>query len=279
MQSAALVRRWWITGLVLAAAAPFAAAQENITSGLTIPAGASVTIEVDVEVASSLSDQVTVHQVCAQAEVSGTGFTTVDSDDPETATAGDSTCTSLPDYGDAPNDGSTTFYPTLAVDNGAVHALGSGIFLGNAGTSLDTDSDGQPTGFADGDDTDGNNDDDGVTFASAINPGSNATVDVTASSACGSVTCYLNAWMDFDGDGTWDDTGEQIFTDQVVTSGLNSGLTYAVPVGATGNSNTYTRFRVSTDSGLSYTGLASNGEVEDYLVTTVPVELMSFDVE
>jgi hypothetical protein len=109
MQSAALVRRWWIIGLVLAAATPFVAAQESITSGLTIPAGASVTIEVDVEIASTLSDQVTVHQVCAQAEVSGTGFTTVDSDDPETTTAGDSTCTSLPDYGDAPNDAPTTF--------------------------------------------------------------------------------------------------------------------------------------------------------------------------
>jgi hypothetical protein len=122
------------------------------------------------------------------------------------------------------------------VDNGAVHALGSGIVLGTAGTSLDTDSDGQPTGFADGDDTDGNNDDDGVTFASGINPGSNATVDVTASSACSSVTCYLNAWMDFDGDGTWDDTGEQIFTDQAVTADVTTGeLAFVVPAATAGS--------------------------------------------
>ncbi len=252
------------------------AAQTPIVSGLTLPPGAEVTIEVDVMVADPLSDQVTVHRVCAQAEVAGDGFATVSSDDPATVTFGDGTCTSLPEYGDAPNDGASFFFPTAAADDGAVHALGSGVFLGD---SADVDADGQGTVGADGDDTDGNNDDDGVSFTSGIYPGGTATVDVVGSAACGALTCLLNAWMDFNGDGDWDDPGEQIFTDRVIAVGANVGLAYAVPASSVANTDTYCRFRLSTTPGLSFGGPASDGEVEDYRVTTVPVELTSFWIE
>ncbi len=251
-------------------------AQTNIVSGLTLPPGATVTIEVDVLVADPLSDQVSVHRVCGQTLVLGDGFAAVGSDDPDTPTVGDGTCTSMPEFGDAPNNGSSAFYPTAAADDGAVHALGSGVFLG---ASADVDADGQTTAGADGDDLDGNNDDDGVVFASAIDPGYEATVNVEASADCGALTCYLNAWMDFNGDGDWEDADEQIFDDLVVTKGANLDLAYPVPSSSVVSSETFCRFRLSTLPGLSFTGLAIDGEVEDYRVTTVPVELMYFEVE
>jgi hypothetical protein len=251
-------------------------AQTPIVSGLTLPPGAEVTIEVDVMVADPLSDQVTVHRVCGQAFVVGDGFVTVGSDDPATVAFGDGTCTSLPEYGDAPNDGSSFFFPTAAADDGAVHALGSGVFLG---ATADVDADGQGTVAADGDDSDGNNDDDGVTFTSGIYPGGTSTVDVVGSAACAALTCYLNAWMDFNGDGDWDDPDEQIFTDRVIGAGANTDLTYAVPASSVTYTDTYCRFRVSTETGLLFGGPASDGEVEDYRVTTVPVELTGFWIE
>jgi hypothetical protein len=264
----------WVIGLSLTAGS--AAAQTTIVSGLTLPPGATVTIEVDVSVADPLSDQVSVHRVCGQSRVLGDGFGPVTSDDPATAAAGDATCTNLPEYGDAPNDGATTFFPTASADDGAVHALGSGVFLG---ATADVDADGQGTAAADGDDTDGNNDDDGVVFTSAIAPGGLATVEVVAAAACGSLTCYLNAWMDFNGDGDWDDPDEQIFTDRVVAAGANPDLAFAVPASSVAHTETYCRFRLSTSTGLSTTGLAPDGEVEDYRVTTVPVELVSFEID
>ena len=48
----------------------------------------------------------------------------------------------------------------------------------------------------------------------------------------------------------------------------------SAPVG-----NTVARFRVCTDPALGYGGVAPNGEVEDYLIATTPVELQSFIVE
>jgi hypothetical protein len=87
------------------------------------------------------------------------------------------------DYGDAPDPS----YPTLAASNGAAHGVGGPLFLGPA---IDADADGQPNATATGDDTDGNNDEDGVTLPATITAGTNASVTVNASVALG----LLNAW-------------------------------------------------------------------------------------
>lgn len=60
---------------------------------------------------------------------------------------------------------------------------------------------------------------------------------------------------------------------------MNSGLTFAVPVSAMAHVTTLARFRLSTSGGLLSTGFAPDGEVEDYQLTTVPVELQSFTIE
>jgi uncharacterized repeat protein (TIGR01451 family) len=171
------------------------------------------------------------------------------------------------DWGDAP-----TKYPTDISDNGATHLLGSGVFLGGC---VDTELDGNPSAAADGDDltagnpvfgtcTDGD-DEDGVVFTSEPVPGQGAGVDVTASAAC-----TLSAWIDFNGDGDWDDTGEDLFPGgQALSAGVNS-LVYSVPEEAEVIGNVFARFRCTTDGAVAPTGAASDGEVEDHVVTVPP---------
>jgi uncharacterized repeat protein (TIGR01451 family) len=160
------------------------------------------------------------------------------------------------DFGDAPDPS----FPTLLASDGPRHELGGGLYLGS---SIDMDFDGQPTAAADGDDTDSDgDDDDGVVFTSMLLPGSNADLDVTSSAAG-----LLNAWIDFNADGDWDDAGEQVFTDQALATGANS-LQVAVPADAS-TDPIIARFRVDSGGGLAPTGEAADGEVEDYALSIV----------
>ncbi|MBZ0171112.1 MAG: DUF11 domain-containing protein [Phycisphaerales bacterium] len=158
------------------------------------------------------------------------------------------------DYGDAPDP----TYPTLRASDGARHIVaktGSPLRLGGA---IDTETDGQPDLTATGDDTDLDGDDEeGVVFG-ALLAGLGADVDVTASAAS-----LLDAWVDFDGDGTFAAPGEQIFTDEALAAGVNS-LAFSVP--ATLVTTTFARFRLSSAGGLGPDGTALDGEVEDYQV-------------
>jgi uncharacterized repeat protein (TIGR01451 family) len=174
------------------------------------------------------------------------------------------------DYGDAPDPrfSTTGEYPTLLANDGARHVLGGGLFLGAA---VDADADGQPTAAADGDDIDaGGDDEDGVVFTSVLLIGKSASISVTASAAG-----LLNAWIDFDGDGIWT-AGEQVFGDVSLAAGVNN-LTFTVPAGAT-LGQTYARFRVDTVGGLSFDGLAWDGEVEDYGVEIISNQFFVSDV-
>ncbi|MFC1765983.1 GEVED domain-containing protein [Planctomycetota bacterium] len=159
------------------------------------------------------------------------------------------------DYGDAP-DGILPVYPTLLGNNGARHVVHPKVYLG---LDVDPDPDGQPDAAAMGDDLDGNDDEDGVTFTSPLQAGNFASVDVVAS-----IKGYLNAWIDFNGDADWDDPGEQIFVDKALASGLNN-LTYSVPDYAEAG-HSVARFRFDTLGGLNYEGPAGYGEVEDYRI-------------
>ncbi len=75
----------------------------------------------------------------------------------------------------------------------------------------------------------------------------------------------LNAWIDFNIDGDWSDANEQIFINRSVVAGSNE---FSLPVpddAVTGE--TWSRFRLSSQTGLAPTGEAVDGEVEDYSVT------------
>ena len=156
------------------------------------------------------------------------------------------------DLGDLPSP-----LPTLLADNGPSH-IATGPTLGSA---RDTESDGQPTAGALGDDANGVADDeDGVAFGPAIYAGQLAgavTVNVSADAK-------LDAWIDFNGDGVLGKQ-EQIFSSLNVTTGNNS-LTFDVPA-ASRQGETFARFRISTAGGLAPTGSAADGEVEDHTLT------------
>jgi len=172
------------------------------------------------------------------------------------------------DFGDAPDPS----YPSLLANDGARHLLGSNVYLGNC---VDAEPNSLQSASAMGDDLALGNfvvgicavigdDEDGVTFSGS--PVAGDPLDVTVKS---NAPCNLSAWIDWNGDGDWDDAGEQIFADVALASGMNN-LSTLVPVDAA-TGTTYARFRCSTDSGLAPTGLASDGEVEDYrLMVTAP---------
>ena len=169
------------------------------------------------------------------------------------------------DFGDAPQP-----YPTLSADNGAVH-VANGPSLG---LERDTETDGIPNSGADGDDNDGSLDDeDGVTIPVIQVGQTDASVIVDVRNAPGGAR--LDAWIDFNRDGSWGGAFEQIADNLSVAEGLNN-VEFAVP-SWTISADTFARFRLSTAGDLAATGAASDGEVEDYLVsidpprTTLPV--------
>ncbi len=165
------------------------------------------------------------------------------------------------DFGDAPDSQASGFnYSTILASNGARHVKYLNIRLG---ASIDSETDGQPNINAKGDDLNGLADEDGVVFVGTMYVGAPANIKVTAS-----VPGFLNAWMDFNKNGTWADAGEQIFTNQPMVAGINN-LSFNIPATAI-QGKTYMRFRFNTLGGLTYFGLATNGEVEDYGVHSCP---------
>lgn len=160
----------------------------------------------------------------------------------------------LMDYGDAP-DGS---YPTYLSNDGARHQYVRGVYLGTK--IVDLEADGQPNSTATGDDTDtGGDDEDGVQFTTDLIQGQSAEVEIVAS-----IKGYLSAWMDFNGDGDWLDSGEQIASSMSLASGTNS-LSFSVPSSAQVGTS-FVRFRFSLEKVPYPTGEAASGEVEDYRI-------------
>ena len=159
------------------------------------------------------------------------------------------------DYGDAPDP----TYPTLLASDGARHVV-LPVDNPTLGTPADTETDGQPSANHNGDDTDGSDDEDGVVFPAILIPGTDGTVELTVGSTGGSV----NAWIDFNGDGDWNDPGEQIATDEPAAADTTVKVTFPVPVGSP-EGTACVRVRISSETGLTPTGQAVDGEVEDHL--------------
>lgn len=168
------------------------------------------------------------------------------------------------DWGDGPDS-----LPTLLVYNGARHNTVLGFQLGAA---IDGDPDGQLTGGssnnqANGDDTDADGDDeDGVTLPGVFVTGTTATITVNASQAG-----KLDAFMDFNWNRQLGDAGEKIFNNLALVAGDNV-LTFNVPANAVVGSS-FLRFRFSSAGGLSNSGAAADGEVEDYRTNIVNNQL------
>ena len=167
------------------------------------------------------------------------------------------------DFGDADDGPLAPIYPTLLANNGARHVVVPGVFLG---ATIDAEPDGQPDGTATGDDLNppaGLNDEDGVGLPAVLVAGATVPVPVVAS-----VSGFLNAWIDWNGNGTWSDPGEQVFLNRPLTPGINL-LTLSVPTPpafVSGGPQSRWRFTTYPPAPPRYVGAETNGEVEDYEV-------------
>ncbi len=156
------------------------------------------------------------------------------------------------DFGDAPDP----FYPTVLANNGARHLIVPHLYLGQC---VDGEPDGQPCPFALGDDRDGNDDEDGIRFLSSFLPGETVAIEATVFGAG-----FLNAWFDWEANGKWNDPGNHTIVNQSVTTGVHT-FDITVPPNAKPGF-TFSRFRLTSQPGLSFQGPAPDGEVEDYRV-------------
>ncbi len=168
------------------------------------------------------------------------------------------------DFGDLPLSYAAT---TLAQD-GARHIIpdgGSTVYLGSA---PDTDINGIGTSLANGDDIFGSDDEDGVsTVAPALwidgVAGGSVQVDVTGDG-------WLVGWVDWNHDGDFLDPGEFIIS-QAVSTG-SSVIAFDIPNGtiSAASESWLSRFRIFTTEPafplFSYTGVTTDGEVEDHLL-------------
>ena len=167
------------------------------------------------------------------------------------------------DFGDAPNS-----YGTTLASNGPRHPFSSEVYLGSP---ADEDSDGQPGPGANGDDTSGSDDEDGVTDPIVQTAGEPTTVSISATNTLTNPTTgayFIVGWIDLDNDGTFE-TGERQFVPLPANSGTAT-YTLTFPA-ATVSGTTYARFRTTRSSVFTTpTGPSQPGEVEDHRVSFNP---------
>ncbi|MGI9318975.1 MAG: C25 family cysteine peptidase, partial [bacterium] len=174
------------------------------------------------------------------------------------------------DYGDLPETNYLTTRQTTG-NSGPAHVITDDLFMGtNFATDIDAEGDGQPNATATGDDTVNQSDENAVTFPTFVQGQSaDVTVSVTNNTG-GNATLY--GFIDWNGDGDFDDTGETITTTVADGTAGNVTLTINVPAGAMTGTDLGARFRLSTDTTLGATDPLGNngpipapdGEVEDY---------------
>lgn len=157
--------------------------------------------------------------------------------------------TAKADFGDAPDS-----YRTSMAANGARHGGDDeSLFLGS-GVDRETQAFFNP----ESDDTINIDDEDGVTFITALEAGTQAIVRVEANG-----TGFLNAWMDFNRNGQFDQN-EQILSDERM-SNETKNFVFDVPVDLVPGA-TWSRFRLSGNTGTGISGGVPSGEVEDHQV-------------
>ncbi|WP_159738765.1 LruC domain-containing protein [Vibrio atypicus] len=155
------------------------------------------------------------------------------------------------DFGDAP-DSYQTSYDQL----GARHGL-SDLKLG---TLVDGEAEGSPYPLSD-DSSDGSDDEDGIQFPVPIQVGQVSKVIATVNGA--SDDSVLNAWIDFDRDGTFE--SDELIIDDLSVDENTGDVFFTVPTWADVG-DTWARFRLSNTSGIGPSGGVPSGEVEDYQI-------------
>jgi hypothetical protein len=157
------------------------------------------------------------------------------------------------DFGDAPLP-----YPVTLAENGARHEAVGPLL----GVQRSAEVDGVHTTWEQGE----NADDDGVDFGELVTGLPVATLGAFVSNA--PAGARLDAWIDFNRDGSWGGPGEQVADNLVVSEGLNY-VDFSIPASAQAGVS-YARVRLSTAGNLGVGGYAVDGEAEDYAVNIAP---------
>lgn len=157
----------------------------------------------------------------------------------------------LYDFGDAPDPK----YPTLLASNGAAHVVQDGFHLG---ATITEESEALQSPTATGD-----TGDDGVQIVN-LSPGTGSKILVSAAIPTG-MTGILDAWIDLNQDGDWNDPGEKVIDHFALADGSNT-INFTFGSSSTPRGATFARFRLSSAGTNSPTGVAPDGEVEDYKV-------------
>ncbi|MBP9073314.1 MAG: Ig-like domain-containing protein [Caldilineaceae bacterium] len=178
------------------------------------------------------------------------------------------------DYGDAPDTGAgmgTGNYRTTGADGGPRHVIVPALFLGTQ--SPDGDSGVLQGPDANGDETNGVNDEDGISLLPIMTTASGGVnMLVTAFNATGA-PATVACWVDFNRNGDFGDAGERasaVINSSAASQSVN--LTFnGFPVPKPGVS--YLRCRIASNGAevAQAVGNASSGEVEDSWVTIVDV--------
>jgi len=160
------------------------------------------------------------------------------------------------DFGDLPD-----IYPTTLEGNGARHSLPTyGEPTVYMGSGVSHENNGKPSVGANLDDKDDGVKLDGSLFQDkTVNGGSTFTLKITTHGVG-----FLSAWIDWNGDGDFNDDSEKVATNIDGSAGLIN-LSITAPSSAV-DRVTYARFRYSYQRDLEPTGNAIDGEVEDYRV-------------
>ena len=191
------------------------------------------------------------------------------------------------DFGDAPDTSSGTGannYQTLLANNGPRHDITTTqttLFLGAA---VDFEIDANPSVTALNDDrftSPAKDDEDGV-FESArdllLTAGAVPKIRLRATNTTENAAT-LYGWIDINRDGVFDNVTERasVAVPTAATSGIFT-LTFAALPTTIVPGTTLARFRLSSDvAAANSTGLAANGEVEDYVVTVMQRGLGTID--
>ncbi len=243
------------------------------TVGTLATAGSAATLSITVRIEPGQSSGGTITNF--------TRISSLDQNDPDPSNNEDDVTINyeMLDFGDAPDpfDAVAGQYPTLLANDGARHA-GGGTAL-RLGALWDAEHDAQVNADATGDDGDGVNDEDGITFATTVVAGSatSVDVDVTDDGTAG----QLNAWIDWNHNGSWSDAGEQIAANvpaPAVNGTQTITLNIAVPIDADAGL-TMARFRLDSGGSLLATGPAADGEVEDHLLTVLQPTIFYVDID
>lgn len=161
------------------------------------------------------------------------------------------------DYGDWNGSGAATV-TTSSIVNSRLRL----------GASVDAEAAATTNAAATGDDLTGTDDEDGITLPASVLPGTSSSLTARVTNTRGS-TSYLNAWIDFNGNGSFGDSGEQIASNVTVankTSNSNRTINFSVPANAA-SGTVGVRVRLTSTTNPGATGASGFGEVEDHLLT------------